>query len=128
MTPRPVIRWKSFWFGILVLGFLGWAWVRSYQAYDFLSWRIFSGASPLCFGQVAGDVAVGMGGPGFADSLAYVQLPIHGKPVETDPVWIIKTNSSSGVGMAHWVLILLFFVPWSAFLAWRWRRQRNLTT
>jgi hypothetical protein len=29
MKPRPFYRWKSFWLGILVLGFLGWAWVDS---------------------------------------------------------------------------------------------------
>jgi hypothetical protein len=28
MTPRPLHKWKSFWLGILVLGFLGWAWMR----------------------------------------------------------------------------------------------------
>jgi hypothetical protein len=28
---------------------------------------------------------------------------------------------------AHWFLILAFLIPWSAFLGWRWRRQRILT-
>ena len=26
MTPRPFYRWKSFWLGLCVLVFLGWAW------------------------------------------------------------------------------------------------------
>jgi hypothetical protein len=29
MTPREPCKWKSIWFGILVLGFLGWAWLVS---------------------------------------------------------------------------------------------------
>jgi hypothetical protein len=34
MIPRPIYRWKSFWFGVLVVGFLGWAWVRSLNHFD----------------------------------------------------------------------------------------------
>ncbi len=26
---RQLYRWKSFWFGMLVIAFLGWAWARS---------------------------------------------------------------------------------------------------
>jgi len=29
MNPRPLYHLKSFWFGMLVVGFLGWAWFRS---------------------------------------------------------------------------------------------------
>ncbi|MEK7951674.1 hypothetical protein [Luteolibacter soli] len=29
MTSRPWYRWKSFWLGVVVLGFFGWAWMRS---------------------------------------------------------------------------------------------------
>ena len=29
MKPRPFYRWKSFWLGLCVLVFLGWAWERS---------------------------------------------------------------------------------------------------
>ena len=31
------------------------------------------------------------------------------------------------LAVADWFLMLLFLIPWSAFLAWRWRRQRILT-
>jgi hypothetical protein len=31
MTPRPFYRWKSFWLGLFVLVFLGWAWWDSYR-------------------------------------------------------------------------------------------------
>jgi hypothetical protein len=29
MHPRPLYRWKSFWVGMLFLGFLGWAWAST---------------------------------------------------------------------------------------------------
>ena len=38
MTPRRLIRWRSFWLGILVLGFLGGMWVRSMTNLESLSW------------------------------------------------------------------------------------------
>ena len=30
MKPRPFYRWKSFWLGLCVLVFLGWAWRASF--------------------------------------------------------------------------------------------------
>jgi hypothetical protein len=34
MKPRPFYRWKSFWLGVLTLGFLCWAWVRAMSHCD----------------------------------------------------------------------------------------------
>jgi len=39
MTPRSIIRWKSFWFGILMLGFLGWAWWDSSNYTTGFQWK-----------------------------------------------------------------------------------------
>ncbi|MCW1887866.1 hypothetical protein OKA04_24215 [Luteolibacter flavescens] len=33
-SPRPIHRWQTFWWGILVLTFLFWAWHRSYRNHD----------------------------------------------------------------------------------------------
>jgi len=30
-----------------------------------------------------------------------------------------------GVLVPHWFLILIFLLPWTVFLAWRWRRMRG---
>jgi hypothetical protein len=27
--------------------------------------------------------------------------------------------------LPYWLLVLAFLLPWSAFLAWRWRRMRR---
>ena len=41
------------------------------------------------------------------------------------PLEKIKGDYDSGIGVAHWFLILLFLVPWVGFLVWRWRRIRR---
>ncbi|MEK7951734.1 hypothetical protein WKV53_14545 [Luteolibacter sp. Y139] len=40
MKPRAFYRWKSFWLGVMVLGFLTWAW------WDSIHWESY-----FCYGQ-----------------------------------------------------------------------------
>jgi len=58
MTPRPLHRWKSFWLGILVLGFLGWAWVRSIVYDDRIVWMEAGSTDIFAFGSRSGRVYV----------------------------------------------------------------------
>jgi hypothetical protein len=32
-----------------------------------------------------------------------------------------------GLFLPHWLLILAFLIPWSALLAWRWKKAKHLT-
>ena len=32
-----------------------------------------------------------------------------------------------GIAVPHWFLILLFLVPWSGWLAWRWRKIKRFS-
>ena len=50
MTPRPFYRWKSFWFGLLVLVFLGWVWADS-QRHGAVVYRMnfLEGGRRRCF-------------------------------------------------------------------------------
>lgn len=128
MSPRPFLRWKSFWAGILVLVFLGWGWGRSRQHLDGFLWMAarfhFSAGQSTGRVEFAWSRSDGAWGESF--------LPIHeaasnvGEPVfpkalnwETYPGQIQLT-------VAHWFLILLFLVSWSAFLGWRYRRIRRV--
>ena len=39
MSRCPVYRWKSFWLGLGVVAFLGWAWVQSMTWIDGVGWQ-----------------------------------------------------------------------------------------
>lgn len=130
MKPRPLYRWKSFWLGVLVIAFLGWAWKRSTTT---LSQALWSGSTTDVFlGQFPSYVIVGFRGPGLSPGpgFHFDDLSLHEKSVELFPpgvsIVLSPTARARGVSFAHWFLILLFFVSWFAFLAWRWRRIKRL--
>jgi len=136
MKPRPLYKWKSFWLGILVLGFLGWAWVRSTTYLDearFLfqddGWRLASNSGSLAARRFDGLVNPTAGVRKFefnskpaSENNRKIPPPFESLPYAASPrlhVWRV----------AYWFLILLFLVPWSAWLFFHWKReQRKLTT
>ena len=131
MPPRPLHCWKSFWLGLLVLIFLGWAWVLSTDGWDYI---FFSAAYFSSSG-------VGSNGPGGL-SLGWTDDPFlpdglsifshQGGPIHNwfpEAFTLAGTTAEGwpmeGVTIAHWFLILLFLVPWAGFLYWRVRRMRR---
>ena len=130
MIPRRLIRWKSFWFGILVLGFLGWSWVRSMDFEEGISWVV--PPHRLALAHEAGSAFLVL-----RQTPSAASFYMGGQPIDPDEqvTWFpapfrfeLENDVQRVIGFAHWFLILLFLVPWSAFLAWRWQRQRKLTT
>jgi hypothetical protein len=127
MLPRPIYRWKSFWLGVLVLAFLGWAWLRSYHHFD------------------EGSLALAPGGPSVMVSHDRSRIDIEWRPTyygngtylsflpvaaghEWFPSFSYFSRNGAGrtwISFAYWFLILLFLIPWSAYLAWRWRRMKR---
>ena len=133
MPPRPLYRWKSFWFGLLVIAFPGWAWVISmYQISSFM-YKSPGNSNASYAGNDSGTLDMGLwrDSPipeGFHPfSELYTSQP-------SDRGWFPAAASlkkSAGHGMqrlliAHWFLILLFLLPWTAFLFWRSRRMKRL--
>jgi hypothetical protein len=126
MPPRPLHRWKSFWLGILVLILLVSSWVWSMGHYTSWKWGSSSGGKWAYVGQDSGWIEVGFGG-GFGNApqfwydgwthdmpSSWFRQAIHG--VASDGRWSVQ--------LAHWLLTLLFLIPWTAFLAWRVRRMK----
>jgi hypothetical protein len=123
--PSPLYRWKSFWLGILVLAFLIWAWGISVGRFDGLLYRHSSWW--IVAGQNTGFVV-----------LKYYSTPLGGTGLD----WIHESPGDAfseyrlrpmvpdlkdgrvGMAIAHWLLIVLFLVPWSAFLFRRHRRMK----
>jgi len=135
MTPRRLIRWKSFWFGILVLGFLGWAWlatslkslgVRSGDSKELIGFTSSSGYVKLYrFTGVPAEPGLVITGSRHS-SPSNSEL-FFGPPLRIEKLVSPDGYSTSEASIAYWLLVQLFFVPWAVLLAWRWRRQRILT-
>jgi hypothetical protein len=132
MKPRPIYRWKSFWLGILVLGFLGSAWAFSMGRSSGVSFM--QGKRETSLHQVDGAVGISSG-VYFGKKLKAEWDGWHAGDVISEiprfpsAVWRHTESFGSYSAVryfaAHWFLMLLFLVPWSAFLAWRWNKQKK---
>lgn len=134
MPPRPLHHWKSFWLGLLVLIFLGWAWVRSMHHVDDIYYE--PSTSSKTWGATSGLGAVLLTWevhPFPPNGLNFDSYPV--KPSWPTNIWFPKAitlqergtggSQYKGIAIAHWFLILLFLVAWAGFLFWRVRRMRS---
>jgi hypothetical protein len=129
MPPRRLIRWKSFWLGILVLGFLAFGWVRSIQHTD----HILIQEPPDKVYEVG--VRCGVFFADEVSSMIPVSFAVSSRSGpylgELEEKWALLNDDALRwrklVAFPIWFPMLLFVVPWVGFLAWRWRRQRKLT-
>ena len=112
-----------------MLCFLSWAWVRSITWNDAAA-EWYKGRA-YTIGQGSGSLY-----------LVIIELgrnpdhpPAKGRGTSRSPEelpWVrpaFERKLSPGLQryrVAHWVLLLLFFLPWSGFLASRWLRSRRL--
>lgn len=136
MLRRSLHQRKSFWLGLFVLLFLGWAWFSSiHRAHKLL---IGSPMAPGCVVLCQSDGAffvtnyhVAGGADLFCDELlaGTIAGPIslwkdrHGNPRYSLPapvggMWVAEGWS---VSIALWLLILFHLVIWFAWLRWRCR-------
>ncbi len=132
MILRPFHRWKSFWLGLLVLAFLGWAWVRSMHHTNQFSYKT-SSISTTWFGYSNfGSLALGSWMDPFdrvglnIDSVGTNALPPWGRVWFPEAANLEWSGDDRTLSIAHWFLILLFLIPWSAFLGWRYQRLRRI--
>ena len=150
MTPRPVYRWKSFWLGVQVLAFLGWAWWVSYrymsharcremvveQWVGYVSLSRLGGSKTFSYNHIPFPPDVfsfeAMPPPFMARGKgATTQSPYEGKITFKEQIvrgYSILPKDRWGVHVPHWLLVGVFTVTWVSFLGWRMRRQRRLTT
>jgi hypothetical protein len=92
MAPRRLIRWKSFWLGILVLGFLAFGWVRSHYVIDIALMPGRKNATLRYFGSWNGAVHVG----NELSNYAIVGLEYHRMPAPS--VWKSRDPDIGEIG------------------------------
>ena len=116
MRPRPLYKWKSFWLGILVLGFMGWAWARSTARMDGVSWGYNDKGDNMELWHAFGGIDFSMGNDpfdtgtvpgigGYSYNLAVSPVPTGRLPI--------------------WFLMLHFCLVWSAWLFFHWKREQR---
>jgi len=148
MQPRPLYRWKSFWLGVLVLGFLGWAWWISYKFSTRVSyWHVdvihCEGYTGIRVSEwVALDYFSHERVEDDAWASRIIPMPFFVRGLERDRgpqtwrgeatyrefhEWAYRSMlpERRALFLPHWLLIATFLVVWTAFLAWRWRRMRR---
>ena len=149
MPARPLYRWKSFWLGIFIVFFLSWGWVRSQFHNDSVRATpaiftnpgfIHSSENPYYTLRSSGGFVSWERTVGTIYSRKY-GYPEFNSRQTAEPQWFPlpfsheaatvllpgDSYSYSKNRIAHWMTLLLFLIPWTTLLAWRWRKQRILT-
>ncbi|WP_035606267.1 hypothetical protein [Haloferula sp. BvORR071] len=125
MTPRPIYRWKSFWFGLLVLVFMGWAAWDSYQtrtgAVLFIPGSAYEvHAADAKFFLVTSDAV----SDGF--SLEWVEPgPLD---VEAWKGRLAALNGPKVSEITFGAALAPFFLAWIGRLGWRWRKLHKASS
>ncbi len=130
MHPRPLHRWKSFWLGVFVVVFIGWAWARSNSHWDILALCWNTHGDVLGFDHSGSMAALSWGRDSGGRPMGF-RLGHYAQngPEKWFPSPVSGTHNANGfgyMGIAHWFLILLFLLPWTTWLVWRSRRMKLL--
>jgi hypothetical protein len=127
VKPRPFYRWKSFWLGLCVLVFLGWAWVDSVTRWSEASFRRCD--SYVVLASSGGKILVFW----YEDPNNTGEFFVDAYPLDAGP-WLPKALTwvdflkGWEMDVAHWLLVLLFLVPWCAWLFFHWKREQKKLT
>jgi hypothetical protein len=118
MRPRPIHLWPSFWLGLFVAAFLGWAWWDSHRYYSAVTW-IGKGIGWNASGKLGYSLVVqSPSGPG---GFATTRMPIGS-------IWLAGIFAKfQTYALPHWILSGSFLTLWATSLVWRWRRLQRLT-
>jgi len=129
MTPPTLLRWKSFWLGILVLAFLGWGWVRAMRHVEGVMWM--RKGVMVTAGHAYGKVDLSWD-PSRAPSSLEMFQPFHELNAEHDRLWFPKAVNWEyyepqiiQTQIAYWLIILVFLALWSAWLFLHGKRKRR---
>ncbi|MCW1924994.1 hypothetical protein OKA05_20695 [Luteolibacter arcticus] len=127
MLPRPFHRWKSFWLGLFVLGFLSWAWwdslgtdTRVTHAGPNTAWQVSRMDGHTAF--VAGRPAIIAKIPGWS----FHREKKRRSMAELTNDWRRSRHADVRYFTIPDIIIVVpCFAAWLNWIAWRmWRSQR----
>jgi len=129
---RPLYRWKSFWLGLFVLVFFGWAWERSQRLADQASLSFPSTQVAFAVEQCGGIVTFQ-----WLQWNAYLPAGLFKvQGTVTMPASWTFPNALDFPGLygarfsvmaSHWFLMVLFSLVWGGLLMWRMSGLKKFT-
>jgi hypothetical protein len=133
MTTRPLYRWKSFWLGIFIVGFLGWAWVQSVGHDEGV--RILGPDTDRASVWVSGGV---FGITQWEGEMDYpsIETSWYSEEFARDDMterrrWALLSKDAESssfwwIAFPMWLPVVGFMALWAAWLAWHGRRKKKL--
>ena len=111
MPPRSLYRWKTFWFGLLIVVFFAWAWWDSHRHFSAITWigkgLVWSGDGHIGCGPVPNPTTLPF-------EIQTARIPLEDIRLKS----IIKT-----ITIPHWLFFETFLFLWFLILGWRTRRH-----
>lgn len=147
--PRPWHRSPLFYLGLFPLLFLLWAWWDSTRHLSGIHRKLTiygmqNGRTMFMIGrehltQHGGKITLHLTEPRNLESVTINRDPVQ--TIFTDnpaPIWfplperretpLGETVALRSVMLPHWILVLVYLIPWSLLLLWRSRRRKRLIT
>jgi hypothetical protein len=123
MPPRPLRRWKSFWFGLLIIEFLCWSWHDSTGHRMLLGIR--DGSQTLLIERYDGVTRLVPGWPLSHPGVNFSHYLKGGGASDVEQICAERHLRCFQVQDS--TILLSFLALWSAYLIWRSWRMHNLT-
>jgi hypothetical protein len=120
---RHWILWKSLWLGVVLFGWLVWAWMESVYVHRNAVIKLDSGWG-LCVGQGGGVVEILWNIEYFPPVSRQIGIFSMSR---NDHRWLAPASFdfASGAEIPHWILVVIVVFFWSIWIAWRWRRENR---
>lgn len=124
MHPRPLYRWKSFWFGVLFFVSFQWLSLNSMRIATQVSWSF--GGRPFFLDHFNEQTQL-VRGPSSFPAHARFRTGSRGELPSLEAIkagWLAAGASVWRV--RDYAIAGPLFLGWLGWLAWRWGKQRSL--
>jgi hypothetical protein len=132
MKPRPFYRWKSFWLGLFVLVFLGWAWGHSARFNGELVISAGPGRNALGLVQEEGVLRIWFGRDG---AIRFRPFGGYLSPRKGEGQWLRSSvefdewkPGCRTLSVSYCILFSGTLLGWMGFLLWFWKREQKKLT
>lgn len=124
MSPRPLYRWKSFWFGLLTSVFMGWA---SWDSHNLWSSCVYhTGKTDIAVARWRSRTFLAV-----EPFVTTADGPLFSRLNPSDfgqttPDAFVRSSWGDAVVLPDAAVFFPFLLAWAGWLGWRIRRNKRL--